>query len=110
MGDNNGGGSSASGFTLDINQSSTLVDAKTRPSADKTFQSMNLDELDKLLKSGDASNKDKIIEQVTEGVMKQLLADCTDDVTKLSRSQKETGQNDASGSGQSHDVYYVDQL
>ena len=110
MGDNNGS-SSASGFTLDISQSTTLIDAKMKPSVVKTLQSMNLDELDQLFKSGDLSDKNKIIESITDGVMKHLLADCTDDVTKLSRTQKEAGQSDASGAaGQSHDVYYVDQL
>ena len=84
--------------------------AKTKPEAQApSLKSLSEEELLKLLQSGDASDKTKVIESLTDDLLKQLV----DEFKVPARdSEKKEEEKDGSGSKDSsqHDVLYIDQL
>ena len=76
-----------------------------KPSSELT--QLKLDEIETLLRSGQASEKDKIVESLTDEMMKQLISDCVNDIP--SRKAKSSAKDSSQTASQpNHDVYYID--
>ena len=102
------GSSSASQppFTADQG-SSTLIAAKVKPSSEPL--SKKLEDLEAIIKSGDQLEKNKIIDSLTDEVMKHLVEDCVNDVPSRGEKASSSPKKDSQDNSQpNHDVYYID--